>query len=181
MTKQIIKDAHFQSLLEGRVIRKFDESATKEYYVSIYGNFYSRLKSNGKVIQMKVVVDGQGYLRCNIKNKTTRVHVVVTETFIRPRKKGEVINHRDSNRLNNNLNNLEIVTQSENVQHAWDMKRRKVSGHGKRGLTMEQAQEIRKLHEQGNSFNGLARQFECTPSTVKQIVENKTYIFKDIS
>lgn len=180
MTKQIIKDAHFQSLLEGRVIRKFDESPKKEYYVSIYGNIYSRHKIDGEVIQMRVIEEGQGYLRCNIKGKTVKVHIIVAETFIRPRGKGEVVNHRNSDRTCNELWNLEITSQSENTKHAWDMKRRKVAGRGKRGLTMEQAQEIRKLHKEGNTFNGLGRKFNCTPTTVKQIVENQTYIFKDI-
>lgn len=177
MTNNIIKDAHFKSLLEGRVVKKFDESETREYFVSIYGNFYSRLKSSGKVIQIKLAPDGQGYLRANVKGKTTKVHIVVAETFIRPRKKGEVINHRNSDRECNELWNIEIVSQSENVKHAWDMKRRKVAGRGNRTLTMEQAQIIRDLHREGHSFNGLAKRFNCTTTSVKQIVENRTYIF----
>lgn len=181
MTNTIIKDAHFKSLLEGRIVRKFDENSTREYYVSIYGNIYSKLKSTGKVIQIKVAKDGQGYYRFNCKGKTVKVHIVVAETFIRPREKGEVINHRNSDRECNELWNIEIVSQSENVKHAWDMKRRKVTGKGRRSLTMEQAQEIRGLHKEGETLNGIAKQFNVTPTSIKQIVENQTYIFKEIS
>lgn len=45
------------------------------------------------------------------------VHRLVAEHFIREPRDGEVVNHKDGNKLNNNVNNLEWVTQRDNILH----------------------------------------------------------------
>ncbi|MEB6233820.1 HNH endonuclease [Mammaliicoccus sciuri] len=179
MTKTIIKQYMFDDMLEAGVIKKFDESNKShkiEYYVSIYGNFYSRNVNTGKIIQMKLVPDGAGYLRTNINGKTVKAHIVVAETFIRPRdrEKGEVINHLDGNKLNNELSNIEITNQSLNVKHAWENKLAK--NNRARKLSFQQAEQIRMLHRtEGLSYNALSRMFNCTTSSILQIINFQTY------
>jgi hypothetical protein len=46
-----------------------------------------------------------------------RVHRVVASTFLGEIPKGKVINHKDLDKHNNNISNLEIVTSSENRIH----------------------------------------------------------------
>ncbi len=48
------------------------------------------------------------------------VHRVVWESFVGPISKGLEINHKDLNRSNNSLDNLELVTHRQNLQHAID-------------------------------------------------------------
>ena len=48
------------------------------------------------------------------KNKQIFVHVLIVEAFLRKKTKNECTNHKDRNKTNNNLNNLEIVSCSEN-------------------------------------------------------------------
>lgn len=49
-----------------------------------------------------------------------RVHVIYVHCFI-PNPKGfKYVNHIDSNKLNNSLNNLEWCTNSYNIQHSYN-------------------------------------------------------------
>jgi len=53
--------------------------------------------------------------------KSMFIHRLVAEVFIiNPDNKPQV-NHKDGNKLNNNVENLEWVTQNENVQHMYDL------------------------------------------------------------
>lgn len=53
-------------------------------------------------------------------HKLIKIHVAVAETFVDGKCDGLVINHIDGNKLNNNYKNLEWVTQSENIKHAYE-------------------------------------------------------------
>lgn len=168
-----IKLYQLEELQQAGVVKQFEETERQIYYVSKYGNFYSQSKSNPeKIKQIKLSTDGQGYLRAHINNKMVKPHIVVAETFIRKRdrSKGEVINHLDSNRLNCNVENLEVTTQSLNVKHSYESKKER------RRLTYEKAEQIRMLHQvEGLSFNALARMMDCSATSVKQIIEGRTF------
>lgn len=69
-----------------------------------------------------------GYLMVglNVKGKSTNVtvHSMVAKAFINNYKgegkgKGLCTNHKDGNKLNNSIENLEVVTQGENLRHAF--------------------------------------------------------------
>ena len=102
------------------------------YQVSNLGNIksLSRLIMNSgkypiisKERILKPGIDTIGYnivvLRSNNKSKTRKVHQLVCESFLNHTPCGHklVVNHKDLNKLNNHVDNLEIITQRENVHH----------------------------------------------------------------
>lgn len=96
------------------------------YQVSNLGNVRSldRVCRRGRKLKGKVLKDalcGRGYfvveLNKNGKAKTITVHKLVAYSFLNHKPCGHklVVNHIDINRENNNLYNLEIITQRENT------------------------------------------------------------------
>ena len=62
-----------------------------------------------------------------------RVHRLVWEAFNGPILGRLEVNHKDLDRANNRLNNLELLTHRENVQHAFDIYTQEQAGQPKRG------------------------------------------------
>ncbi len=77
----------------------------------------------GKFRTHNQFVEKRGYHQVvvykNNKNYTRMVHTLVTQTFLGWRPAGLEVNHKDGNKSNNHLSNLEYVTPSENIRHAW--------------------------------------------------------------
>ena len=101
------------------------------YQVSNMGNVrsvaHSTVYRDGRVGRyegkMLVPHDGSnGYKSVNLsKNGVTylaNIHRLVAETFLRKDDERNVVNHKDGNKHNNTVGNLEWVTYSENSKHA---------------------------------------------------------------
>lgn len=90
------------------------------YQVSNLGRVKSLVYKNERIL--KPIIDKDDYFRvslCKKGSKTIKlIHRLVVETFIGDIPKGMVVNHINSNRQNNFVDNLEIVTQFENVIHS---------------------------------------------------------------
>ena len=63
-------------------------------------------------------INQYGYLRVKVDNRYVFVAKLVSETFICPRVGRFQVNHKDGNKTNNCISNLEWVTHSENQRHA---------------------------------------------------------------
>lgn len=89
-----------------------------------YDSYGVNTKHKSKDYCLKPLDNGCGYLRIkfSVKNKAKRImlHRIIAEAFIPNPQKKKTVNHKDGNKYNNSIDNLEWLTQAENNQHAWD-------------------------------------------------------------
>jgi hypothetical protein len=108
------------------------------------------------------------------------VHRLVASAFI-PNPDGlPFVNHKDSDRTNNSVSNLEWCTHQENVAHAKAAGRLtgRPRGHisEKRGFTDDEIRQVRALKLKGISEREIADKFGVGPTDINYIVKGKTYV-----
>lgn len=84
-----------------------------------------RVYENGAVFRIKdgkecvpTITNTSGYASIRLPDKNHLIHRLVAEAFIPNPEKKPQVNHKDGNKRNNNVTNLEWVTAKENVVHA---------------------------------------------------------------
>lgn len=89
------------------------------YLIDDDGNVFSEYTKK----YLKTHLNNRGYVVCQLRDKNGKncvalVHRLVAKTFI-PNKLVEQleVNHKDGNKLNSNVNNLEWCTRKENIHH----------------------------------------------------------------
>lgn len=89
------------------------------YLVSNRGRVYSKKISK----LLKPIITKKGYLTVelwrNYKRKVIKIHRLVAESFLENPLQRKEINHKDGNKQNNCVDNLEWCTRSENLKHAY--------------------------------------------------------------
>lgn len=136
----------------------------ERYQISSFGRVKSLEKQDkcpngGEFVRREMIMKlstSNGYKRVGLlkngKYKHFFVHRLVAQEFI-PNPLGKIyVNHIDSVRDNNRVENLEWCTQKENVIHSHKMGRhpkRLGKDHPNSTLTKEQAIEIKKLISEG--------------------------------
>lgn len=119
---------------------------------------------------------GKGYpavaLCKNGKPHTTYVHSLVANAFI-PKPDTLlrlVVNHKDGDKRNNDVTNLEWVSYSQNNQHAYDnnLKERGEQFYNTK-LTEAQVKEIRK-NGKYDTYEQIAQQYGVSKATIRDVL-----------
>lgn len=107
------------------------EDCMKEFRKIKSLKFLYEVNEDGVIrnVKSKKIIQGykekNGYIRVRFENKClggvvrTTVHRLVAEAFLPNPDNLEEVNHIDSNRANNHVSNLEWVTHSDNMKHAY--------------------------------------------------------------
>ena len=142
-----------------------------EYGVSTYGRLMDL--SNGNYLNTK---NGNGYIRPALNGVKKYGHRVVAEVFIPNPDNKPCVNHKDSNRSNNHVDNLEWCTRKENQQHGVDF------GNMPYGescswskLTSIDVLYIRWWYNKGYTQVSLAKCYSVSSSTIGEIVNYKIW------
>lgn len=99
------------------------ENTGGRYEVSNTGKIRSmNYKNTGTIRELKPGADPKGYLKTMVlidgKYKTVKIHRLVASAFI-PNPEGKPqVNHKDGNKNNNSVGNLEWVSNMDNAHHA---------------------------------------------------------------
>jgi hypothetical protein len=140
-------------------------------------------KVGGKLLSQKTKKNG--YKEVSLYylpqvSKMKYVHRLVAETFIGIIPELYEVNHKDGNKNNNTVDNLEIITPSENRIHSHNVlgnkiKTRQGIEHGMAKTTEAQVLEIRKIHSDGITPTNIALKFNKPFSSICKIIYRKTW------
>lgn len=137
-------------------------------------------KQTGRVL--KLSESRKGYLRVSLskdcKKFNTSAHRLVAKAFIPNPKNKEQVNHKDCDKKNNHVSNLEWCTGLENRRHAQENGRDNPNygeDHHNSKLSNNQVLEARKLREKGCTINEIAIRFNVSKTAMCKIVNRVTY------
>lgn len=123
----------------------------EDYKVSDTGRVYSTLSNKELSLWPHCGYYIADIIDTNGKKKHARVHRLVMLAFVGEPPKGQNdVNHKDGNKKNNNLDNLEYCSRSYNMKHKHFVLGYK-SPRGKREkcLSDDEIAEIRRMHKSG--------------------------------
>jgi hypothetical protein len=146
-------------------------------------------KNSGKIHLIHPCLSG-GYFKTMLlsdsgKYKTWNVHKWVAMTFL-GENVGMEINHKSGNKKDNSLENIEYLTRSQNIQHAYDhglLSPKRGSMNGMAKLTEEQVKIIRETARTGGRFYGrktLALRYGVSECQIKGIVNRRRDIWPHV-
>jgi hypothetical protein len=146
-------------------------------------------KRTGLMKDLKPAINKQGYpatmlLRDDGKYCSKPIHYFITLAFYGYREDGLTVNHKDGNKQNNSISNLEYCTRSENCLHAvrtglWEIKHGSKNGNSK--LTESDVIAIRKHANENGRYYGrkkLAEQYNVSEAHIKDIVTKRRNTWK---
>lgn len=147
-----------------------------KYEVSTEGHI--RNKSTGRIL--KEFVGKDGYLRVQFSGKTRTVHRVVACAYVASDIGKPFVNHKDGNKQNNHVDNLEWVTREENMQHAYNHGLKVSAGvkNGRARLSADDVAYIRKNYKPGDKTYGaipLAQKFGVAHQTISAVAHRQTW------
>lgn len=122
----------------------------------------------------------QGYpiteLCINMKRKRIYIHRLVALAYFGP--SNLHVNHKDGNKENNHISNLEYCTQAENNRHAIATGLRTSNPEKIKGTkaTWQIVNAIRSEFSNNVTYKKLANKYKLGITTVFDIVNNKTWI-----
>lgn len=162
-------EGYYQASRDGyiRSIDRFDSKGVKRFGQILSSNYEDRYGYK------------QTILSKNNKKKVTTIHRLVALAFL-PKIEYQkyTVNHKDGNKLNNHINNLEWATVKENNRHAHEigLVNHKAENNPSAKLTNENVIKIRERWKPRiTTMKRLSKEYDVSVFTIRNIVQNKSW------
>lgn len=142
------------------------------YYIGINGEVYSAIIDNIK----KINNNGQGYMTVSmVRNDgykyTKKVHQLVADMFYLHNKEGLVPNHKNFNRSDNKVSNIELVTREDNYNHMYNSF---LNGERSHDFRLDKEKVLEIFNEKG-TLTEVSKKYKVNKGTVYAIKTKKSY------
>jgi Mor family transcriptional regulator len=178
----------------GQLIAKNDQFielliSDERYKINTDGSILTNITVSGKIsvndVWRDATKDKNGYKNISYtspsgERKKLSVHRIIYRKFIGILEEDLVINHKNGNRADNNVNNLELVTQSNNNFHQFEVLKRPAT-IGNKKISDDIAEAIRLDHRLGLSYNKLSEKYDLSIGSISCIINKKNWNRKDDS
>ncbi|NDB81369.1 MAG: hypothetical protein EB127_01275 [Alphaproteobacteria bacterium] len=158
------------------------------YEVSNFGNVRSIDRTCGsrpgvtKGKLLKPFINRHKYLEVNLfensKSTPKIIHRLVAKAFIPNPESKPQVNHIDGNKLNNRVDNLEWMSNSENQKHAYSLglqPSRAGENNSKAKITDKDVTLLKELYNSGKSVVEISKLTEISVSSARQIIYGRTW------
>lgn len=159
------------------------------YEVSNHGNIQSidhfvvgkkSRTQKGRVLSVSISTKGYHQVSLSLLGRRfhTGVHRLVAKAFLANPDNKEQVNHKDGNKSNNHVSNLEWATNQENIIHAYKNNLVKLNygeKHHQCRFTNNQIKELKRKLANGVSGSSISKEYKISQAAVSQIKKGKTY------
>lgn len=153
-----------------------------DYDLSNYGRVKHKFKNHYRLISGSLHQDG--YIFVTLHGKQYPLHRLIAKIF-HPETYNEnlVVNHKDGNKQNNFADNLEWITQKENIKHSIENNLQPKNMKTYTGkFTAEQRKEIKSMWDNGNlSKREIAKKFGVSHTCINDIINDKYKYAKTVN
>lgn len=154
------------------------------YEISSLGNVVSNYSGKRKILKQSLMTSGYKFIRVKKdgKYKNLSVHRLIATHFLENPNSYEQVNHKDGNKLNNDISNLEWCTRSQNIKHMYDMglkSYRPLHYKGKFGSEHNRSKSVfcSKTNKTYGSMSEAARELNIHFSSVSWAIKKNKPIF----